>query len=321
MIWVILLPVLSGLLLVLVLRNDRRQQIIQDRLDTLKPRSGYVESATPLVALARLRRAASRGISLGAVLPQQLRARLDSAFESAGNRIGILHLLIAGLVAAFVVSAFASRVLTLSPTLVMLLTAAAAATAPVVLLRFAQSRYENRFLDVFPDALDIVGRAIKAGLPVNEALVVASQDIADPVGSELRRALEQVQLGVPIIEALEKTADRVRVADFRFMVVALALQAKTGGGLAETLANLSGVIRSRKALRLKIQGLTAEAKVSAMVLAALPFVVGGAMYVLNRELIRPLIVDARGRFMVGVAFLSLVSGLLTMYVMIKRAMR
>ena len=129
---------------------------------------------------------------------------------------------------------------------------------------------------MFPDALDLVRRGVKAGLPVNEALAVAGREIADPVGSEFRRALDQVQIGVQMIDALQQTSDRVRVADFRFLVVALALQQKTGGSLAETLGNLSGVIRARKALRLKARALSAEAKASAAVLAVLPFVVGGS---------------------------------------------
>jgi tight adherence protein B len=174
---------------------------------------------------------------------------------------------------------------------------------------------------VFPDALDLVGRAVKAGLPVNEALATAGHEIADPVGSELRRALDQVQIGVQMIDALQQVAARVRAADFRFMVVALALQSKTGGSLAETLANLSKVIRARKALRLKARALTAEAKASASVLAALPFIVGGAMWMMSRDLTLALWIDPRGRFMLGLAFVSLVTGLTTMYVIVKRALR
>src|SRR6202030_1817355 len=169
--------------------------------------------------------------------------------------------------------AFAGRILGLQSALVILFGGMAAVVAPVVLLRVAQSRYQNLFLDVFPDALDLIGRGVKAGLPVNEALRVAGHEIADPVGSELRRAVDQVQIGVQMIDALQETADRVRVADFRFLVVALSLQSKTGGSLAETLANLSKVIRARKALRLKARALSSEAKASAAVLAVLPFVI------------------------------------------------
>jgi tight adherence protein B len=130
-----------------------------------------------------------------------------------------------------------------------------------------------------------------------------------------------MQIGVEMIAALEQMADRVRVPDFRFLVVALTLQRKTGGALAETLTNLSAVIRARKALRLKARALSAEAKASAAVLAALPFVVGVLMYILNRDLGNVLLYDPRGRFMIGVAFLSLLTGLGIMSAMVKRALR
>jgi tight adherence protein B len=314
------LPVLSGLILLRVMRSDRRRQFVQQRLHAITVGKGDTEPAPRLALHRRIR----RDTSTTAVFPfpRRFMASLDAAFEATGNRIGMLHLVAAGLIAAIVVVVFASRILALNSALVMLLGGlAAAAAAPVFLLRIAQSRYRNRFLDVFPDALDLVGRGVKAGLPVNEALVVAAREIADPVGNELRRALDQVQIGVQMVDALQQTADRVRVTDFRFMVVALALQQKTGGSLAETLANLSGVIRARKALRLKARALTSEAKASAAVLAALPFVVGGAMYVVNRDLGSALFVDPRGRFMIGIAFLSLVTGLTTMAVMVKRALR
>jgi tight adherence protein B len=311
MAYLLVLPVLSGFLLWWVARNDRRRGFVQARLTALSRRG--VDEATP--SLRRTIRQAT------GFIPQHLRTRLDAAFEATGNRIGPLHLAAAGLLAAVIVVAFTSRILDLNLGLVSLLGLAAASVAPILFLRTAQSRYQRRFLMVFPDALDLVRRGIRSGLPVNEALVVAGREIPDPVGSELRRALDQVQVGVPMTDALQVMANRVRVADFRFMVVALSLQQKTGGSLAETLANLSAVIRARKALRLKSRALSAEAKVSAMVLAALPFVVGGAMWVINRDLMQSLFVDPRGRFMIGLAFLSLLTGLTVMYVLVRRAVR
>jgi tight adherence protein B len=311
------IPVLLGLLLLRVRRSDRRRQFVQQRLTAITV--GEHDSESPRLLLHRIRRA----VSPGAVFQfhQKFKARLDAALEATGNWIGVLHLLIAGLISAVIVIVFASRVLTLNSGLAMLLGGMAAVGGPAVLLHMAQSRYKNRFLNLFPDALDLIRRGVKAGIPVNEALAVAGREIADPVGLELRRALDQVQIGVQMVDALQQTADRIRVADFRFLVVALTLQARTGGSLAETLGNLSAVIRARRAIRLKARALTAEAKASAAVLAALPFIVGGLMYVMNRDLALPLFVDPRGRFMVGVAFLSLVSGLTTMAVMVKRALR
>jgi tight adherence protein B len=311
MAYLLLLPVFAGLLFWWVLRNDRRQEFVQQRLRALTQRG---EPIVP--TLHRLEQVAT-----SALIPQNLRVPLAAEFEAAGNRIGPLHLAAASLISAVIVVAFTTRILDLSMTIVSMTAFLALVVAPIIVLRLAQSSYRNRFLNIFPDALDLIRRGIRAGLPVAESLVIAGREIADPVGPELRRALAQVQIGVPVIDALQETANRIRVPDFHFMVVALALQQKTGGSLAEILGNLSGVIRARKALRLKARALSAEAKVSALILAMLPFIVGGAMYLLNYNLIRSLIVDPRGRFMVGIAFLSLATGLTTMYVLVRRALR
>src|SRR6266404_2991055 len=312
--FLLLLPVLTGLVLLLVVRSERRQLFVQQRLTKL---TADDSEPAPLSLVRKLHRAPLAIFQL----PRKFAAMLSAAFEAAGNRIGLLHLLIAGLFSAIIVIAFAGRLLALDPALVMPLGLMAAAAGAFVLLRLAQASFRKKFLEVFPDALDLIRRAVKAGLPVNEALAVAGREIADPVGSQLRRVLDEVQIGVQMIDALQQTANRIRIADFRFLVVALALQQKTGGSLAETLANLSGIIRARKALRQKARSLSAEAKASASILAVLPFIVGGAMYMLNRDLMQALLNDPRGRFMVGVAFLSLVMGLSTMAIIVRRALR
>jgi tight adherence protein B len=233
----------------------------------------------------------------------------------------LAHLIVVACVAAAAAFALASQVLGLNPAVALFLAGAAALAAATLLLRLAQARYRNRFLEDFPEALDMICRAVRAGLPVAEAMDVAAREIADPVGGEFRRTLDEVKIGVEIQDALQTTADRIRVPDFRFYVVALALQKRTGGGLAETLGNLSSVIRARKALRLKARSLASEAKASATVLAFLPFVVGGLMYLVNRDLMSVLFTDPRGRFMMGCAFVSIVMGAFTMSTIIKRSLR
>jgi tight adherence protein B len=317
--YILALTIVCGVALLLVHRADRRREFVQDRLHAITIGKDTGESSPRLALHRRIRRASSQSSVFQ--FHHKLKAWIDASLEATGNWIGLLHLIICGLIGAIIVIGFASRILALNSGLVALLGGVAAVAGPMVLLHIAQSRYKNRFLNLFPDALDLVRRSVKAGLPVNEALVVASNEIADPVGMELRRALDQVQIGVQMVEALNQTADRIRIADFRFLVVALALQANTGGSLAETLGNLSAVIRARKALRLKARALSAEAKASAAVLALLPFVVGGMMYLTNRDLALSLFVDPRGRFMIGIAFLSLVTGLTTMAVLVKRAVR
>jgi tight adherence protein B len=314
-VFLLLSPALIGFMWLLSARHERRQQLVKWRLTKLA--TDEDEQPIPL-SLARRAQQTSFAIFQ---LPRKFSAFLNTALEAAGNRVGLLHLLVAGLISAIMTIAFGTRLLALNPGLVLTCAFAAAAAGPVVLLRLAQTGYRRRFLEVFPDSLDLIRRAVKAGLPVNEALAVAAQEIADPVGSELRRTLAQVQIGVQVDQALKETADRIRVADFRFLVVALVLQQKTGGSLAETLANLSRVVRARKTLRQRAKSLSAEAKASASILAILPFLVGGAMYVLNRNLMQTLLIDQRGRFMLGVAVLSLVTGLATMAVIVRRALR
>src|SRR5262249_34473680 len=146
-----------------------------------------------------------------------------------------------------------------------------------------QSRFRNQFVDGFPDALDLMGRAVKAGLPVLDSMELAAREMPPPVGSELQRTIGEMRVGVDVDEAMQHTADRIRVPDFRFFAVALKLQRRTGGGLAETLANLSRIIRRRKEIRLKARALSSESKSSAVVLALLPFVVGGIMYLLSPD--------------------------------------
>jgi Flp pilus assembly protein TadB len=248
-------------------------------------------------------------------------ARLDAAFAAAGNWVGVPHLAVTGLAAAGATVLFTEQVMGFSPVLVVLLGCAAAVGAPVVLLRLLQSRYQNKFLDPFPDALDLMCRAVRAGLPVVDAIEVAAREVPAPVGAELHRTIEEMRIGVDIDEAMQHTADRIRVSDFRFFAVALKLQRRTGGGLAETLANLSNIIRRRKEIRLKARALTAESKASAAVLALLPFAVGGLLFFLNPSLMSVLIQDPRGRFMLGMALLSLLIGIGVMSVIIRKSLR
>jgi tight adherence protein B len=309
--------VLLGAALFWVLRAERRRETVQQRLQAIA--TGGPSAAAPGPSLRRpLPRRRLRGFLL---LPAAPWARLDAAFAATGNRIGLPHLVLVGVIAAAIVVLLATRLMGFGSAVVTLLGGAAAVAAPIFLLRLAQSRYQNRFLNVFPDALDLVGRAVKAGLPVVDAMEVAAREIQEPVGGEFRRTLDQMRIGVELEDALQQTGARIRVPDFQFFVSAIALQRRTGGSLAETLANLSNIIRRRKELRLRVRALTAESKASAAVLGILPFVVAGVLYLLNRDLMSVLFTDPRGRFMVGLAFFSLATGIAVMAAIIRRSLR
>jgi len=261
--------VLIGGALFASMRADRRKESRQQRLRAAVA-MGPSEGTPPLSLRRPLSRAGIRDFFLIA----RLWVRLEAAFAATGNWIGLPHLAVTGVAAAGMTVLFAEKIMGFNPSLVVLLGIAAAMASPMVLLRLLQSRYHNKFLDPFPDALDLMCRAVRAGLPVFDAMEVASREVIAPVGTELARTLEEMRIGVDIDEALQHTADRIRVPDFRFFVVAIKLQRRTGGGLAETLANLSNIIRRRKEIRLKARALSAESKASATVLALLPFAVG-----------------------------------------------
>ena len=307
---------LLGTALIVAMRADRRRESRQQRLRAAVAVGPREEEPT-----LSLRRPLSRAGVRDFFLLSALWARLDAAFAAAGNWVGLPHLAVTGLVAAGATVLFTEQVMGFNPVLVVLLGGTAAAASPAVLLRLLQSRYQNKFLDPFPDALDLMCRAVRAGLPVFDAMEVASREVTAPVGTELARTLEEMRIGVDIDEALQHTADRIRVPDFRFFAVALKLQRRTGGGLAETLANLSNIIRRRKEIRLKARALTAESKASAAVLALLPFAVGGLLFFLNPQLMSVLFHDPRGRFMLGMAFLSLLIGVSVMAVIIRKSLR
>jgi tight adherence protein B len=197
----------------------------------------------------------------------------------------------------------------------------AALMAPAFLLRRSRKRYQRRFLNAFPDALDLIVRAVRAGLPAPEAIELATRETQPPVGREFQRMLDEMRIGIDMEEALRSAAERIQVPDFRFFVVNLLLQRQTGGGIAESLANLSRIIRQRKALRQKAQALSAEAKASAAVVATLPFIAGIGLFLINRELMSVMFFDPRGRFMLGLAVTSTLAGIVAMKALIDRNLR
>jgi len=300
-----------------VLRAERHRGRREQRLKTITMTAPSDEKSG-----ISLRRPLPRGSRLRAFLslPAGLRARLEAAFAAAGNRVGLAEL-VATAIAAATITGFTARFMGLNSALVIGLGIVAAAAAARSLLRFAQQRYQQRFLDAFPDAIDLIVRAVRAGLPALDAIEVAAREVAAPVGSEFQKVIDDTRIGVAMADALNHAATRVRVPDFRFFVASIVLQRRTGGALAETLVNLSTLIRQRRALRLKARALTAESKASAALIGVTPFVAGAGLYLVKPDMVALLFVDHRGRFMLGVAIASLLLGIATMSAIIRRTLR
>ena len=135
----------------------------------------------------------------------------------------------------------------------------------------------------FPDAIDLLVRGLKSGLPVTETFQVVSQELPGPVGEEFKGVIERIRIGNTMEAALQESAEVLGTAEFQFFCITIAIQRETGGNLAETLANLSDVLRKRAQMKLKIRAMSSEAKASAYIVGALPFFVFGVVWMMNPE--------------------------------------
>jgi tight adherence protein B len=137
------------------------------------------------------------------------------------------------------------------------------------------------FLNKFPDAIELLVRGLRSGLPISETMGVVGMEVPDPVGAEFRGVADRMRIGRTMEQALQETADRLSTPEFQFFVITLAIQRETGGNLAETLGNLADVLRKRMQMKLKINAMSSESKASAYIIGALPFLVFGIIYFMN----------------------------------------
>jgi tight adherence protein B len=169
-----------------------------------------------------------------------------------------------------------------------------------------------RFINLFPEAIDLMVRALRAGLPISEAIVNAGQEISAPVGTEFQGIEAGMRLGRDLDSLLWDIAKRIDAPEFRFFIIALNVQRETGGNLAETLNNLSNVLRGRRAMRAKARAMASEARASTMILGSLPILVTCILMFSSPTYIMPMFSDVRGLVLVGVAVGMLLTGVAIM---------
>ena len=145
----------------------------------------------------------------------------------------------------------------------------------------------------FADAIELLVRGLRSGLPVTETLSVVAQEVPGPVGEEFKAIVERIKIGRTMEESLQETADRLGIPEFNFFCITLAIQRETGGNLAETLSNLADVLRKRSQMKLKIRAMSSESKASAYIVGALPFIVFSLIWWINPDYIAEFFVDDR----------------------------
>jgi len=158
---------------------------------------------------------------------------------------------------------------------------AVGAGIPHLVVGFLIGKRLDNFVVKFPDAIELLVRGLRSGLPVTETLGIVSSEIPGPVGEEFKMVTERIKIGRSMEEALQETADRLAMAEFNFFCITIAIQRETGGNLAETLANLSEVLRKRAQMKLKIRAMSSESKASAYIVGSLPFMVFTMIYMVN----------------------------------------
>lgn len=164
---------------------------------------------------------------------------------------------------------------------------------PHMVVNFFVKKRVNDFTVRFPDAIELLVRGLRSGLPVTETLSVVAQEVPGPVGEEFRAVVDRIKVGRTMEDALQETADRLNTPEFSFFCITLAIQRETGGNLAETLSNLADVLRKRSQMKLKIKAMSSESKASAYIVGSLPFIVFGLIWWVNPKYLSNFFVDER----------------------------
>jgi tight adherence protein B len=283
---------------------SRRLEGVQQRHGAARPSGGKntiaIRRATSQGAVARL------GRLVGHWLPQ--RSVLEARLARTGKALTIGHYVVGIVAAGLGTVALAAGLFGLPLLLATLIGIAAGLYLPHAVIGAMGARRLNAFTNLFPDAIDLMVRGLKSGLPIQESIAAVGREITDPVGPEFRRIDETVKLGTPLEAAFWQAAQRIDTPEFKFFVIALSVQRETGGNLGETLDNLSDVLRKRRQMKLKVKALSSEARASAYIIGALPFIMFGLLLTLNTDYALELIRNPTGWVMLGAAFTSLAIG-------------
>ena len=183
-------------------------------------------------------------------------------------------------------------------------------------LGFLRRRRQQQFLTDFADAIDIVVRGLKSGLPVSDAMKVIAAESPPPVGPEFLEVVEGQRIGITIDQGIERMFERMPLAEVNFLAIVMAIQTKTGGNLAEALNNLSKVLRDRKKMKAKIRSVSQEAKSSAMIIGSLPFCIVGLLSIFSPDYLTPLWTTRVGNMMLIGSAVWMILGMLVMRKMI-----
>jgi tight adherence protein B len=247
----------------------------------------------------------------GMRLASSLKRTIGQANAKGTAGVYLLACALLGLGGAYVGLALADR-LWVGAVLAWLL-----GSMPVWYLRRLKARRMGRFQAQLPEALDLMSRALKAGHTFGGGMRMVANEFADPIGGEFGKTLDEINYGMDVDRALANLQARVDVEDLKFFIVSVNIQRETGGNLAEIISNIARLVRERFALFGKVRVLSAEGRISALLLSALPFFIAGVLYLINPGYISLLWTNELGRSMAWGAVISMVVGIVVMRRMVQ----
>lgn len=286
-------------------RVSRRR--LSGRLDLDDVRLSLARADEESGALVTLTETLSRAI------PLLDTTRLKARIGRAGLSMSVAGFVLASAAVAVALGAFVVAVLGLPAPLAALPALVGGMLAVDAFLGLRGEAMSNRFMKQLPDAIDTIIRGIRSGLPVIECIGVAGHESQPPIGPHFRAISERVQLGEPLETALWRVARVIGKPEMDFLSISISIQMETGGSLAEALGNLADLLRKREHMKKKIKAVSSEAKASALIIGALPFVMLGLLSVMSPDYIFPLFTDPRGQLMLGAGFASITVGAFVMW--------
>lgn len=234
-----------------------------------------------------------------------------------GMHMSSIALLMAAAIGGVVMWLMTSRFFGFSPLPSIALSVPVMYFAPRVMLARQQKKAERDFTEMFPDAVDTIGRMLRAGLPISAAMRTVAIEASPPVNAVFHTIADQLRIGVPIKDALDTSSRQIGLPDFRFFAVAVSMQYTTGGNLSATLEILSDLVRKRRAMRLKARSTTGEIRITAYTLASIPLVTIGALLLIQPGYLTPLWTDPRGHLILAIAGVGFLLSYLSMRTMMR----
>jgi len=289
---IIAVGVLAALGMVFAARGPSTGKIFKRRMEMIKERHGDVIAANAQAQIRKLfaQRASKVEGLASQIIPKP--ALLKQRLEQTGKEISLAKYATISLGLSLVIS-----IALMMRGMPFLLGLFAGLFVGIGLPHFVVGkmikRRVNKFNVNFPDAIELMVRGLRSGLPITETLGIVASEIPGPVGIEFRMVSDKMKIGRTMEAGLQDTADRLGTPEFQFFVITLAIQRETGGNLAETLSNLADVLRKRAQMKLKIRAMSSESKASAYIVGSLPFIVFILVYMMNPSYMGGFFVDQR----------------------------